>query len=56
VHAFASTAATFFVPTLATCLWLFASKKLFTQSTHVVAVLYVSKVSGTQLKLVALIV
>jgi hypothetical protein len=56
VHAFAGAATTFFIPTLATSLRTFTCKKLFTQLTHVTAVLYVCKVGRAQLKLVACIV
>jgi hypothetical protein len=56
VHAFAGTARTFFIPALATCLWLFSIKKLLAQATHVLTVLYIRKVCCQQLKFVALIV
>jgi hypothetical protein len=56
VHAFAGATATLFIPTLATSLWFLPCKELFTQPSHVTAILYVSKVGSTQLKFVTRIV
>jgi hypothetical protein len=44
MHAFAGASSTFFVPALATSLWLFSSKKLLSQSSHAVGILYVPEV------------
>jgi hypothetical protein len=56
MHAFACAAGTFFIPALATGLWLLASKKLLTQFSHGIAVLNVSEISREQTKLFSCVV
>jgi hypothetical protein len=56
VYTFAVTASTFFIPALAASLWLLARKKLFTQASHGIAVLYVSKVGIKQAELLARVI
>jgi hypothetical protein len=56
VHTFAGSSRSFFIPALATSLWLLARQELFSQFTHMIAVLYVIESGGSQIKLVAAVV
>jgi hypothetical protein len=56
VHAFAGSAATFFVPALATGLWPFPGQELLSQSFHMLTLLNLIKSCCSQFKLVATIV
>jgi hypothetical protein len=56
MHTFAGTATTFFVPALATCLRLFAGKKLLSQCLHAVGILYVLEISSEQAEFFACVI
>jgi hypothetical protein len=53
MHTLAGTASTFFIPATTAVLWLLTSKKVFTQSAHGPAVLYVGQGSIGQFVFVA---
>jgi hypothetical protein len=56
MHAFSGTAGTFFSPTFATSLWLFAIKKLLSEILHILTVLYARKICSIEIKFVASVV
>jgi hypothetical protein len=56
VHAFTSTASTFFIPTTSAGLRLFAGKKLLSQRPHVLTVLYFLETCLVEFELVARVI